>query len=103
MKNEKYGYKVETEKGIVIILALCYQINAKTQFCAFCHYSGHVDMLEVKVVAGKEDGEYTVPVSNDKKVYLSGSLQTEGELEGIIAKLVAFLKEHKRPEVSLEL
>lgn len=90
--DKEYKFDADIQQGISQVLALCYQITTKTKFSAFMEFSGHTNQIDVRINKGKEEPDYSEPVSNRKTVYLSwdgGSTQ----LAELIAKLSLFLSE----------
>lgn len=90
-------------------------INSETRYCVFFNFSGHVNQFEIKVVKGKDNEEYSIPVSSEISLYLTpfgkptdddwteDTNKIVEKLRIVRNKLKAFLEENKEKEPFLDL
>lgn len=91
MKNRKG--KKSTENRVISIMALCFRVNRETPHSVFCDFSGHVNLLCVRIhLGGWTEGE---DPDISYHAYTSGSLMEFGGLSRIRAKLNSLLEKTK--------
>jgi len=91
---------------VVKVLYLAYLVNARTEFCVFASFFGHVDQLSIRVAASKENYQAEVMRSETSLRYgqyrRDGETSLVAELKAKVGVLEQILQTHEIPYEDLE-
>lgn len=73
----------ERDKLILEIMALSYAVDQRTDYCVFCNFSGHVQMLSVSVRESRDRWQNEIAST---EFYLNGKFEPDDDLKWLKSK-----------------